>query len=123
MNDKYPLYPRLTEEGEVEAQAIMDSFKPRILSLVDELMGDLYTDISMHVESDHWSNYKNQMMDGFKDYGNGSKIHTHDFKELRKTIYANNKNEIIADLNQDLVEENERLKVELAEAYRNLNRY
>ena len=108
----FPLYPKLTEEGELEAQAIMDSFKPRIRALVDELLGDLYCDVSYYVESDHWTNYRNELMDGFKGYKNSNGAHEHDFKELRKAIYDNNKEAIVNDLNQDIVAENERLKEE-----------
>jgi hypothetical protein len=114
MNDlkpkKYPLYPTLTEEGESEAQRIMDSFKPRITAMVDELLGDLYSDVSYHVASDHWTNYRNELMNGFKGYRAGASTHQHDFKELRQAIYDNNKEEIIKDLNQDLVEEVASLK-------------
>lgn len=110
MSDKYPLYPALTEQGEKEAQQIMDSFKPKIKALVDELMGELYCNVSYHVESDHWSNYRNELMDGFKGYAKGASIHQHDFAELRKAIYDNNKKEIVSDLNQDLVKEVKRLE-------------
>lgn len=120
MSEEYPLYPKLTEAGEEEAQQIMDNFKPRILSLVDELLGDLYADVSMHIESDHWANYRIQLMDGLKGYRKGRKVHEYDFAELRKTIYENNKDEIINDLNADLVKENERLKRELENAYSQL---
>lgn len=115
--DNYPLYPRLTEGGEIEAQKIMDSFKPRILSMVDELLGDLYVGVSMHVESDHWTNYRNQLIDGLRGYGSNSANHSTDFKELRRIIYEQNKDQIIKDLNQDLVEENERLHREIADLY------
>lgn len=117
MNEDYPLYPSLTEAGEEEAQKIMDSFKPRIKDLIDELMGDLYVDVGMHVASDHWTNYRNQLMDGFKGYKQGSTNHKYDFKELRQAIYDNNKDEIIKDLNQDLVDENVKLKEQIQTLY------
>ena len=120
MDNEYPLYPELTEQGEKEAQQIMDAFKPKILALCEEVLGDLYTDVSMHVSSDHWCNYRNQMMDGFRGYKTGH--HEHDFKELRQSIYRNHKDDIVKDLNQDLVEEVEQLKEEikrLQEMYRN----
>ena len=110
MSNEYPLYPRLTEEGEKEAQRIMDSFKPRIKSLVDELMGDLYCEVAHHIESDAWTNYKNDMLDGFKGYKENCDKHPRDFKELRQAIYSNNKEEIIRDLNKDLVNENKGLQ-------------
>ena len=108
MSEEYPLYPSLTEHGEKEAQRIMDSFKPKILALVSELMDDLYSEVSMYVESDHWSNYRNELLDGFKGYN--SESHEHDFKELRQAIYTNNKEAIDKDLNQDLLKEIEDLK-------------
>jgi len=110
MSEEYPLYPALTEQGQEEAQKIMDSFKPKLAKLLDEVMGDLYTDVSYHVESDHWTNYKNDLMNGFKGYTQGKAAHEYDFKALRQSIYANNKEEIVKDLNQDLVAEVEELK-------------
>ncbi len=86
----------------------MDSFKPRLSKLLEEVMAELYTDVSMYVESDHWTNYRNHLMAGFKGYSTIN--HKYCFKELRQAIYQNHKEEIIKDLNQDLVEENESLK-------------
>ena len=113
MSDEYPLYPELTEQGKEEAQKIMDSFKPKLKKLMDEVLADLYTDVSYYVESDHWTNYRNALMDGFRGYGGGKPNHEYDYKELRQSIYKNHKNEIVADLNKDLVEENERLTAEV----------
>ena len=109
----YPLYPELTERGKEEAQLIMDSFKPKIQNLVEEILSKLYTDVSMYVESDHWVNYRNALMDGFNNYHLGKKYHEYDFAQLRKAIYRNHKKEIINDLNQDLVKENQKLKERL----------
>lgn len=113
-NPDYPLYPTLTEEGEAEAQEVLNSFKGKAKvimgSLLDELLGELYCDVATHIGSDSWTNYRNAMMEGFKGYGKGAVKHTHDFKELRQSIYKNNKEEIVKDLNQDLVKEVEELK-------------
>lgn len=110
MNNEYPLYPELTEQGKLEAQKIMDSFKTKLVKLMEEVLCDIYTDVSYYVESDHWSNYRNALMDGFKGYHDGKPNHEYDYKELRQAIYNNHKEEIVKDLNKDLVEENERLK-------------
>ena len=109
MIGEYPLYPELTEQGKEEAQKIMDSFKPKLENLMSEVLRDLYTDVSYYVESDHWINYRNALMDGFKGYG-GKADHNYDYKELRQAIYRNHKDEIVRDLNQDLAEENKELK-------------
>ncbi len=113
MSENYPLYPQLTEQGKEEAQKIMDSFKPKLAKLLDEVMSDLYTDVSYYVDSDHWTNYRNALMDGFKGYGSGKPNHEHDYKELRQAIYRNHKEEVVKDLNQDLVDENEKLKEQI----------
>lgn len=121
MNDKYPLFPALTEQGERDAQNIMDSFKPKLTVLFDEIMSKLYTDVSYYVESDHWTNYRNALMDGFKGYTGGKTDHAYDYKELRQAIYANHKEEIVKDLNQDLVEENEKLKEKNSDLLRQIH--
>jgi len=120
MSEEYPLYPELTEQGKEEAQKIMDSFKPRLAKLLDEVLGDLYTDVSYYVDSDHWTNYRNALMDGFKGYKHGKANHEHDYKELRQSIYNNHKEEIVADLNQDLVKENEGLKKQIEQLQQSL---
>jgi hypothetical protein len=113
MSEEFPLYPELTEQGKEEAQRIMDSFKPKLAKLLEEVMDDLYTDVVCYVESDHWCNYRNAIMDGFKGYGHETVNHEYDFKDLRQAIYENNKEEIVSDLNEDLVKENESLKIQV----------
>ncbi|MCB0490534.1 MAG: hypothetical protein KDC99_18805 [Cyclobacteriaceae bacterium] len=117
MIEEYPLFPELTEEGKAEAQRIMDSFKPKLAAMMDEVMGDLYCDVSYYVESDHWTNYRNAIMRGLTDYQSDHPHHQRDYGQVRRAIYENHKEEIIKDLNQDLVEENERLKAENKRLY------
>ena len=121
MSDKYPLYPELTEQGKEEAQLIMDSFKPKLLAIMKDVLGELYTDVSYYVESDHWTNYRNALMAGINGYGTGKPNHEYDYKELRQAIYRNHKNEIVRDLNQDLVLENEKLKEHIDQLLQQIN--
>ena len=113
MSEEYPLYPELTAQGKEEAQKIMDSFKPKIKSMIESIMDELYTDVSYYVESDHWTNYRNAIMNGFRNYGDRKPNYEHDYKELRKAIYRNHREEIVNDLNQDLVKENEDLRAQI----------
>ena len=53
------------------------------------------------------------MLNGFRGYNTNSGSHEYDFKELRKSIYENNKEAINKDLNADLVKENKELKKEV----------
>ena len=79
-------------------------------TVCDDVLSELYTDVSCYVECDHWTNYRNKMMDGFKDYNTRNIESGYDFKEIRQQIYKDFREEIIVDLNQDLVEEVAKLK-------------
>jgi len=110
MSAEYPLYPTLTEEGEREAQAIFDSFKVRMKKLIEETLSELYTDVAPYIESDSWTNFRNQMLEGFRDYNNRKIQAAYDFKEIRQAILREHREAIIADLDQDAQEEIKQLK-------------
>lgn len=116
MKDEFPLYPKLNEPGEEEAQALVDSFKSKLKDAADEVIGTLYCDVATYIETDSWSNFRNQIMEGFKNYDNRKIQNEYDFKKIRAEIYKEYRDDIIADLNQDLLEENETLKKDLEQA-------
>jgi hypothetical protein len=107
---KEETYPALTEQGEKEAQIIMDTFKKKMAVVADEVISSFYTDVSFYVESDHWTNYRQSMINGLMGYKKVGTEDSYGFKELRTAIYTGNKEEIIKDLNADLVLENQQLK-------------
>lgn len=106
---KYPLYPHLSEAGQEEAQRIIDKFKENLSKAAKEAIGDLYVDIGCYVESDSWTNYRNSLMNGLKNYNNRKEFR-YPFDEIRAQIYKEFREDIIADLNQDLLKEVEELK-------------
>ena len=106
----YPFFPELPEAGAVEAQELVDKFKKQLKKVANEVIGDLYCDVACFIESDSWTNYRNKIMDGFRDYRNNKIQGAHDFKEIRQQIYKKFRDEIIEDLNQDMLEEIESLK-------------
>ena len=110
MNNDYPLYPELQEGGAEEAQDLINRFKEDLKKVADEVIGSLYCDVAPNIESDSWTNYRNQMMEGFRNYSNRNIQGDYDFKAIRQEIYKEFRDEIIIDLNQDLVKENEGLK-------------
>ena len=114
MSKEYPLYPELSEEGEKEAQTLIDKFKEELKKVADEAIGDLYCDIACHISSDSWSNYRNEMMAGFRNYDNRKVQGEYDFKEIRQAILKEHRDDIIEDLNQDMLKEIERLKEQIA---------
>lgn len=110
MNSEYPLYPELSEVGKQQAQKLVDSFKAQLKKTADGVLGELYCDVVAHIESDSWTNYRNDMMAGFKNYNNRFVQGEHDFKTIRQQIFKEFREDIIKDLNQDMVKEIEELK-------------
>ena len=104
LDEKYPFYPELPEDGKQAAQALVDQFKVALAKAADEAISDLYCDVAVYIESDSWTNYRNAIMSAFKNYNNKVKA-PGDFKEIRQGIYQQFRDEIIVDLNQDLVKE------------------
>ena len=87
MSNEYPLYPTLSEPGKEEAQKLIDQFKVDLTNAADEVLGKMYCDVIPHIESDSWTNYRNAMMDGFRNYDNRMVQGEHDFKDIRAEIY------------------------------------
>jgi hypothetical protein len=113
METENKFYPDLSPAGEVEAQLLIDRLKIKARKAIEEVLDDYfanaYCDIIPDIESDSWHNFRNSIMDGFKGYDNKITAR-YDFVEIRKKIFEEFHDEIIKDLNQDLVEENKRLK-------------
>ena len=110
MSVEYPLYPELTEEGKKEADLWLQKFRDKMKKVADEVVSDTYCSCVGYIESDSWSNFRNEILDGFKNYGNRKIQAEYDFATIRSEIYKQFRDEIIVDLNQDLVKENEALK-------------
>ena len=124
MSNEYPLYPSLPEDGEKEAQSLIDRFKEDMKKAANECIGDFYCDVATHIESDSWTNYRNAIMDGFKNYNTRKVQAKYDFKQIRAEIYKEFREDIIKDLNQDLLETNELLKKQNEQLLNDLhNRY
>jgi len=110
MSEECPLYPALTEGAEQEAVLRQNAFIDQIKKAMKEMLSEFYTDELPYIESDTWSNFRNEIMDGFKNYNNRKIQGEYDFKEIRQAIYKEYREELIVDLNQDMVEEIASLK-------------
>lgn len=111
---EYPLYPELPKAGQLEAQALVNRFKDELVKIAENAIGDLYCNIVPYIESDSWTNYRNELMDGFQNYNNSKIQGEYDFKKIRQTILEEHREAIISDLNQDMVEEIAKLKEQVA---------
>ena len=74
MSDNYPLYPNLSEQAEQEAQELMNTFREKFKKVahdtIEDSLSELYCDITPYIQSDSWTNFRNQIMDGFRNYNN-----------------------------------------------------
>lgn len=114
MSKEFPLFPELNEAGNAEAQALMDKFKTKAKKVLDELLdeylGQVYCELLPEIESDSWSNYRNQLMEGFRNYDNRLVQNRWDFDKIRTEIYKQHREDIIKDLNQDHLKKIEELE-------------
>lgn len=121
--EKFPLYPPLSEEAAEEAQQLIESFKEKLKIVAEEVIDDLYKDVVYYINSDSWRNFRNELMDGFRNYNNRKIQGQYDFKLIRKQIFEDFKDDIIKDLDQDNLETikqlQERVK-QLEEDYKRL---
>ena len=110
MSAEYPLYPELTEEGKKEADWWLQKFRDKMKKVAEEVVSETYSSCVEYIESDSWSNFRNEILAGFKNYNNRKIQAEYDFAAIRAEIYKQFRDDIIIDLNQDLVKENEELK-------------
>ena len=101
MNKEYPLYPTLGETGEQEAIKRVNHFVDQLKKAAEETMHKFYCNELPYIETDTWTNFRNELMDGFKNYNNRKIQGKYDFKEIRQEIYKEFREDIIKDLNQD----------------------
>ena len=115
--DRFPLYPDLSEEGEIEAQKLIDAFKENLREaareVIDETITELYCDILPHIQSDSWGNFRRDLMEGLLNYNNRKIQGDYDFKDIRQQIYKEYREDIIKDLDQDNLEEIKKLKEQI----------
>ncbi|RLC30412.1 hypothetical protein DRH13_04370 [Candidatus Woesebacteria bacterium] len=115
--NEYPLFPELQEGGAEEAQALIEKFRDKLkieaANVMSSVMDEFYHDLVPHIESDAWTNYRNELMDGLRNYRNRKIQGEHDFKEIRQAIFREFKDEIIKDLDQDHLEAIESLKEQI----------
>ncbi len=113
MSEKFPLYPELSEEGARQAQVLIDRFKVKMKDAAEEILGNLYSDIVPHIGSDSWTNYRNDLMDGLRNYNNRLVQGEYDFKRIREQIFSEFRAEIIKDLDHDNLKKIEDLQKEI----------
>lgn len=113
MKAEYPLYPELTEAGKQEAVELIESFKVALKKAAEEVISDLHCDIVPYIESDSWTNFRNELMSGLTNYPNRRIQGEYDFEKIRQQIFEDFREEIIKDLDQDNLKRIEELTAEI----------
>ena len=115
MTSDHETIGKIIPEEDVEkiaTEALAGTFKKASEYLLHDFYDVCQSYLSEHfsnLEDKIWREVSNQIMRGYSE-GKWSK---YNHKELRETLLKENKEQIIKDLNQDLVEENEKLKKDL----------
>lgn len=112
MSDKF--YPPLSEEGKQEAELVVKWAKEELKKVCEEALSKIYVDIPVYIESDSWTNFRNDVMDGYQDYSRRKIIRDYDFKRIREKIFCEFRDEIIKDLDQDNLDKIKELQKEIA---------
>jgi len=105
------------EEIAEQGQKYIDQFKEKMKKVADEVLGDIYSNLMPHIESDSWTNYRNYLQYGFSKEWVSDKWRQSYHVELRKQILLEHKAELVPLLNEDLVKRVEVLENELKRTY------
>lgn len=107
-------FPELTKEGKEKAEEVLEKFKLELknsaVDIIEKNMGEFYQNALTYIEEDSWRNFRNDILQSICNYSETRKSFPYDAKRIRRIIFENFKDEIIQDLNQDLLDENEKLK-------------
>ncbi len=109
----YPLFPELPEAAGREAVELIEEFKKELTAAASKAISELYTDIVPYIKSDSWTNFRTQMLAGFKNWDNKKIQAEYDFNEIRKQIFIQFREEIMKEMPEELTAENARLKDEI----------
>jgi len=115
MSNEYTLFPSLSEEAQKEAEQLIENFKKQLIKIAEDAIGNLYSDIIFYIKSDSWQNFRNELMDGLRNYNNRKIQAEYDFEKIRREIYNEFKDEIIKDLDQDNLQRIKKLEEKNAE--------
>lgn len=114
----------LQEKAQHEFKDFMESCRAKIAATIrdeaDKILSNCYTDYGMFLETDAWTNYrehlKKELAGGFYKTATDSEDGNWG-RRVREMIMVEHREELIKALNADLVEQNERLRQELKQAY------
>jgi len=119
MSERFPLYPDLPEEAQEQMVERLEDYgfeiKRKIDGATNEVLNDFYSNLIDWIEGDAWENFRQTIVDGLCNYNNRKLQSKYDYDKIRRRIFEEYKDEIVADMNQDYLEENEKLTKKVSE--------
>jgi hypothetical protein len=95
------------QQAEETIAYFKDRIRTQLVGFVDDVLDETYTNIVPYLETDAWANLRKSVLSDLCDYPNGK------HKDLRQSLFEEHKDEIIADLNRDNLQEIESLKKQI----------
>lgn len=84
-------YPEITEGARVEVENLLAKFKRDMKRIAEDAISPLYTDISPHIETDHWTNLRTAILNDLAGY---SKLTGIDRDRILAGVWKNHSEEI-----------------------------
>lgn len=87
-----------------DTEDALDNFKISMKKIADECLSKLYCDILPHIETDAWTNYRTVLRVELENEAKYSYFKDPWAKILRRTIFIENRDELVQLLNKDLLD-------------------
>lgn len=104
-----------SEQLQKEAQEFIDKFKVRMKLIADETLSELYANVGPHIETDQWTNYREQLRLELEHEYKYSKFKQPWATNFRRAVFVENREEISALIAKDILERNKFLEDRLHE--------
>lgn len=104
----------MSQKFENDMQELIDAFRAKIKKVAEESISDFYTDVTPFAEMDSLTNFRNVLLEDI--VSSKPSLWGYKQKEIRAKILKEHKDEIASLINQDLLNEIERLKSILEES-------
>lgn len=96
------------EKLKEDTESALNSFRLSMQKIADECISKVYCDVLPHIETDAWTNYREQIRIELAHEYKYSSFKNPWAKDLRRAILVENRDELVNLLNADLLE---RIKV------------
>lgn len=91
------------EKLQKEGQAFIDKFREKMKAIADETLGELYVNIMPYIETDTWTNYREELRLELEHEYKYSKFKEDWAVNFRRAVFVENREEISKLIEQDIL--------------------